>query len=693
MRFLKFPGDCLSTFLLMKNNLFRFRIKSLMLVFSIFTFLPDKVIANQDLVLSPDTSLVSSYLKRAQSQSASSSDSAIYYFQKAITLSSKGVASSISKNLRNKSLRQLIKSELGLGLIYYQILDYPKAMMHYERAYKSAKVLGLSFYQAECLFNFAEVHLEQSHYTEAMARYFEAIQEYNKTKNKSGIYWCYIGMGIAQKQCGNFNDAIICYENALAIAVEGKMKIEVAYCYNNLGNVYRQQGNFVKSMDAYEKALSEFNSMKDDLSVSDCLNNIGNLYLDKGDPFRSLDYFNRSINFIKVKSDNYRMIGRYKNMAEAYSALNDFTNASLFLEKALKLAEKSDDKTLLASCYSLIGDLHFKNGNHEIGISYIKKSLEIFHAIGAKAEEAEVLVELANAEFLANRTEEALAHSELGEQIARDAGAVKTIVSASDCLAKIWEKKDNPQKALHYVKMVLHLQDSILSVEKNRAIEEIEAGFTRTRLINENQLLAQNSKLQQQTLKTRNFAVLALALCLLLSLALIWLIYKRHIDAKAMAGRERALKEKEIEKLSDDLSLKERELTTKTLLINQKNGLLQKLIDELETLKENEGNSTNRIGRLQHELKQELSPNAWKEFEVQFNEVHPGFQNRLLERFPELSPTERRICTFLRLDMNTREMASLTGQSSKSLEVARTRIRKKMDLPHEGNLSNFIALI
>jgi tetratricopeptide (TPR) repeat protein len=677
----------------MKNKLYLLINESVLLLILGSALLSGTAFVKQTFAFTQDTSLVSSYLKRAQTLSASSSDSAIYYFQKAITLSDNGAASSINKSLRNKVLRQLIQAELGLGLVYYQILDYPKAMMHYKLAFKSAQVLGQSVFLAECLFNFAEVHLEQSHYTDAMNSYFESLKEYTKANDKYGVYWCYIGMGIAQKQCGNFNDAIICYERAMAIAVEGKMKIEAAYCYNNLGNVYRQQGNFVKSMDAYEKALSQFNSLKDDLSVSDCLMNIGNLYLDKGDPFRSLDYFNSSINFEKVKSDNYRMIGRYKNLAEAYSALNDFTNASMFLDKALKLAEKSDDEALLASCYSLIGDLQFKDGNQEIGISYIKKSLEIFHTIGAKAEEAEILVELANAEFSANRTEDALVHSEQGEQIARDAGAVKTIVSAGECLAKIWEKKGNPQKALHYVKMVLHYQDSILSVEKNRAIEEIEAGFTRTRLINENQLLAQNSKLQQQTLKTRNFAVLALALCLLLSLAVIWLVYKRHIDAKALAVRERVLKEKEIEKLSDDLSLKERELTTKTLLINQKNGLLQKLIDELDTLKEDEGSSTNRIGQLQHELKQELSPNAWKEFEVQFNEVHPGFQNRLLERFPELSPTERRICTFLRLDMNTREMASLTGQSFKSLEVARTRIRKKMDLPHEGNLTNFIASI
>lgn len=642
---------------------------------------------------STDTATISTYIKKANRFTSEFADSAIFYFQKASKLANEGLTAGKQKSITSKFLEQLIEAELGLGLVYYKDLDYQKAIQHYQLAYNAAKTLGQHKYLGECLFNFGEVYLEQSQYPQAMDRYSEAIVEFEKENDKSGIYWCYIGMGIAQKQCGNFTDAELCYEKALTIAKSADLKPEIAYCYNNLGNVYRKQGNFVKSMDAYEKALSCFNALKDDASVSDCLNNIGNLYLDKGDPFRSLDYYNRSISFETVKSDNYRMISRYKNLAEAYSMLRDYTNASQFLDKAEKLAEKSGDKFQLASCYSLLGELHIKKGNQEIGISYLKKSLEIFHETGAKAEEAEILVTLAIEELAANKTQDALLHAEEGEKLAKKVGAIKTIYNASDCLSQIWEKKGDTQKSLDYMKKVLFFKDSLFSVEKNRAVEEIEAGFTRTRLENENQILAQNSKLQQQSLKIRSIAIFSMALCLILAIALIWLFYKRHHDIRAMALREKAVKQKEIEKLSDDLSLKERELTTKTVLMNQKNILLQKLIEELEVLKEDNGNSGNKIGQLQYELKQELSPNAWKEFEVQFNEVHPGFQNRLLEKFPELSPTERRLCTFLRLDMNTREIASLTGQTFKSLEVARTRIRRKMDIPHEGNLTNFIALI
>jgi DNA-binding CsgD family transcriptional regulator len=183
-----------------------------------------------------------------------------------------------------------------------------------------------------------------------------------------------------------------------------------------------------------------------------------------------------------------------------------------------------------------------------------------------------------------------------------------------------------------------------------------------------------------------------LGVSLLMSIALIWMSFNRYRNSKREAIRLQNFREQQIRQLNEDLSAKERELTSKTVFINQKNQLLEKLIGELEQLKKTEI-SAGAISRLQTELKQELSPDAWKEFEIQFNEVHPNFQNLLLSRFPDLSPSERRLCSFLRLDMNTREIASLTGQTSKSIEVARTRIRKKMNLSREDNLVNFIASI
>lgn len=639
-----------------------------------------------------DTTLINSLIRRGNS--TTNSDSSIFLFQNAIKQCNQKLQTpAISKNLHNTYLRKSIESELGIGLIHYQRVEYEVAMQHFEMAYQLAKELNEHYYFGECLFNFAEVYLEQSKYTLAMTRYFEALQEYSAINNQSGVYWCYVGMGVAQKQCGNYNDAIICYEKALEIADKAGLKPEAAYCYNNIGIVYRREGNNGKAMQNFEKALSCFTEMKDELLISDCFTNIGNLYLDQGDPFRALDYYNRAILSEAVKNDNYRMVSRYKNLADAYTTLKDFQNASLFLEKAINMAAKTDDKVLLASCYSQVGDLNLANGSSDLGISYLKKSVDLFHSVGSKVEEAECLIELATAEIGAGKIDNAFEHASQAEKLAEKSGVAKTILSVSNCMSKLWEKKGNSLKSLTYLKRTIQLKDSIFSLEKNRTVEEIEAGFTRSKLENENQILSQKEKLQQQSLRIRNIAVSLLSICLILSIALIWLVYKRHIDSRSLAVREKVISQKEIDSLTENLQSKDRELASKTLFITQKNNMLQKLIQELDELKEDPGKTRFKIDRLQHELKTELSPNAWKEFEVQFNEVHPGFQPTLLEKFPELSPTERRLCAFLRLDMNTREICSLTGQSFKSIEVARTRIRKKMGLSHEDNLSNFIASI
>ena len=636
-----------------------------------------------------DTALISSWLKQAAD---ASSDSAILLYNKAIQLATERLNPLTKSTARKPFLRSLVNGNLGLGLVYYQKIEYKKALTYYNSAYKYAAELNEPYFLGDCDFYIAEVYLEQSLHREAMQKYKEAIAQYEKAKSLDGVYWSYAGMGIVQKQSGNFSDAILCYNKALKVASEAGMKNEEAYCFNNLGNVYRKQGDFAKAMEAYQKAITKFNILNDKLAASDCLNNIGNLYLDNGDPFRALEYYNKSIGFPEVRNDNYRMIIRSKNLADAYTELKDYENAEQFLDDATKLAEKAGDKSKLASCYAQYGKLHKAKGTIEIAVAYLKKSAALFNESGARAEEAEAWVELAVTELQAELVNDAIIHAHAGEILAKEVGALKTLLLANKCLADCYEKKGDPAKALLYLSNAMMLKDSIFSVGKNRTIEEIEAGFVQSGLKNENLMLAQNNLLQKQAIHNRNLFLLLLAICLVLSIALVWIVYKRNMQTKKEAGLVKQLSDQKIEKLSEDIGGKDRELTSKTMLINQKNQLLEKLISELEQLKKSDVSSAT-IHNLQMELKQELSPNAWKEFELSFNEVHPGFQQRLLENYPELTPAERRLCSFVRLDMNTREISSLSGQSIKSIEVARTRIRKKLNIPHENNLANFIASI
>lgn len=633
-----------------------------------------------------DTARFNSILNLAKS---SSNDSAVKLYEDAIRMIGNCIPRSDRKS--KKTLQHLMmKAHSGLGLLYFQDIGYDKARLNFEQAYALSKELDSPLDKADCLFNLAELSLEQSHFVQANRYYQESMDQYKLAGDAGGQFWCFTGMGIVQKQMGNLGDAVVCYNKALEVAQKSGLKNETASCFNNLGNVYRKKGDFSRAMESYEKAISTFKALKNDIMVSDCQNNIGNLYLDHGDPFRALEYYNQSLKIVKAANDEYRLIIRYKNLAGAYSDLKDFENAGQFLDDAMKLAQKSGDQSFLASCYMQLGKLQSLKKEPEIALAYYEKAHTLFKTIGSIADQAESLVEIAQIELLRGNVNASIGHAEKAVALAANTGTLKTRLDATLCLAEGYEKKGNEKQALHYLKNAVQLKDSIYSADKYRTIEEIEAGFVQHELKQENSTLAQNSLLQKQSIRTRNIILLLMAVCLILSIALISMIYRRQKEAKKETGIMKQLSEQKIEKLHEDLSAKERELTSKTVFINQKNQLLERLINELETLKQNE-TSGNAIQHLQVQLKQELSPNAWKEFEVQFNEVHPGFQNRLLEQYPDLSPSERRLCSFIRLDMNTREISSLTGQSIKSIEVARTRIRKKLNVAHEFNLTNFIA--
>ena len=80
----------------------------------------------------------------------------------------------------------------------------------------------------------------------------------------------------------------------------------------------------------------------------------------------------------------------------------------------------------------------------------------------------------------------------------------------------------------------------------------------------------------------------------------------------------------------------------------------------------------------------------WEQFEFHFDQVHGDFLNRLQEQFQDLTPNEQKLCVFLRLNLNTKDIANLMGISLRGVELARYRLRKKLELDTGQNLSKFI---
>jgi len=164
------------------------------------------------------------------------------------------------------------------------------------------------------------------------------------------------------------------------------------------------------------------------------------------------------------------------------------------------------------------------------------------------------------------------------------------------------------------------------------------------------------------------------------------LIRKEREMELEQSENERQLMEFKNENLQLDIENKNRELGIATMNLVKRNELLNNIKDELSKTK-----TTTEIKRVIKLINSSLNSNSdWKLFEEAFNNVDKDFMKRIKTLHPAITPSDLRLCAYLRLNLSSKEIAPLLNISHKSVEVKRYRLRKKMDLDHDESLSNYI---
>ncbi len=202
-------------------------------------------------------------------------------------------------------------------------------------------------------------------------------------------------------------------------------------------------------------------------------------------------------------------------------------------------------------------------------------------------------------------------------------------------------------------------------------------------------------------------------LSVLATLTIIWVFYRRlegskrkerlkHLQAFRQKEQEylrnALIDEKKIinlknEKLRSEMIHRNKELANQTMDLIRKNKFLLNIKDELMKLKRpGMDNSLNdKISSLIVKIDKDLDHNKqWEVFESAFDEVHEDFLNRIKVVYPNLTPKELRLCAYLRLNISSKEIAPLMNISVRGVEICRYRVRKKLDIDRDTNMTSFI---
>ncbi len=157
--------------------------------------------------------------------------------------------------------------------------------------------------------------------------------------------------------------------------------------------------------------------------------------------------------------------------------------------------------------------------------------------------------------------------------------------------------------------------------------------------------------------------------------------------------KEKELLQLKEEKMKSELQHLNKLLATSTMNLVVKNEFIESIKEELKEVKD-KGKKVETKQALEKIVKG-IDINLrlqedWEQFEHHFEKVHVDFLTRLRTDYPHLTPNDQKLCTFLRLNLNTKEIAHLLSISLRGVEVARYRLRKKLGLEKGQNLSKFI---
>jgi DNA-binding CsgD family transcriptional regulator len=131
------------------------------------------------------------------------------------------------------------------------------------------------------------------------------------------------------------------------------------------------------------------------------------------------------------------------------------------------------------------------------------------------------------------------------------------------------------------------------------------------------------------------------------------------------------------------------------MALMKKNEILNEISEELLNLEKKAVKSETKsaIRQVAQKIRKSRDVEIWEEFDIRFKQVHNDFYNRLNQKFTDLTPSEQRLCAFLKMNLSTKDISELTGTSTRTVETARYRIRKKLGLASEDNLVGFLIKI
>jgi tetratricopeptide (TPR) repeat protein len=466
---------------------------------------------------------------------------------------------------------------------------------------------------------------------------------------------------------------------AKSLAEKLDMQSELAFVLDGIGMFYYELGDKKKCADFYFSSLKLYEKLNDKEGMGKAYSRIGVLYNDLKDYTKAAEYYMKSLEMAKAIGYQAGIATNLHNLGNFYSAKHDYKKALDYMNQALAISRKTGIKFMEGSHYLSIGRIYKELTDNSSAMQYYIKALKIFEQLGIHTKIALCNLRISEVLLDEKKLDESLEHAKTAYAIGQAQGLKEIIYDAAKQEHGIYLAKKDTLTAYRYTIIENQWKDSLDLGEKEKNLTKMELQYHFEK------------KEQQEKADHMRKTMLNTAIILFLALSIvIILLILNQLRLKA--------KKSKLEKdgLIKELDFKKKELTLNVMSLMKKNEIFSTISEKLMGIAKeaNSAETKSAIKKIGKEIQKGQEDEIWKEFTVRFKEVHNDFYNSLLTKYPNLTPSEQKLCAFLRLNMTTKEISELTGQSISTIEIARHRLRQKLGITSSDiNLITFLSQI
>ncbi|MEQ8580386.1 MAG: tetratricopeptide repeat protein [Marinoscillum sp.] len=498
----------------------------------------------------------------------------------------------------------------------------------------------------------------------------KALEKAEFADNRAAAAYAKNMLATAYFQVGSLNKATELLHESLAVFKELGISSRLAVTCELLGQVYMQSENYTLATLNFNEALLQYEQSSDEKGKARMLGMLGHVCEKTLRYDSALSYQKQALSYFIQKNDSLNLPGIYDNIGSIYEDLEQYDLAEANFRKAYRINQRLGIINDLIINTNNLGDIGRKTGDPASAVVYYHQAMNLAKKHHIKYQQKSAAKDLSKVYELTRQPDSALFYLNISHELTEE------LFSA---------QMANELANAHSVYELDQKQEQILMLKKERAVSR---RITLIVSISAMALVVLIAAFFYQTLtKVRQQRRLLITEN---ELSKVELVNTQLSQEKLAAELEnKQLKEEQLQK---ELGLKSNSLTRSALHLVQKNELLDHLRDHLKKIKKApEEDIPRKVRKLIKTIDLNFSlDDDWQEFESIFQQVHTSFFDQLKHVYPHLSPSEVRLCAMIRLNLHSKEIATIMGISNDSLRIARYRLRKKLGLKKGANLYSFI---